>query len=183
MGAALTSVGGFIAYNFTEALDRSARITTVLAWMVAGTIVTYVLWRLQARSQEESPEALAGRLGQLKSKLREQVQIRSYGTRRDMIKRPLLELKLDITPLKDLVLDHGLEKPEPLPEKAADIGVAFASSKRRLLILGDPGSGKTLAAYSLVEQLNETEGEERIPLLVNLSAWEGQDTFEAFLVD
>ena len=40
-----------------------------------------------------------------------------------------------------------------------------------------------MAAYSLIEHLDEAEGDERIPLLVNLSAWEAQDNFEAFLVD
>jgi hypothetical protein len=41
-----------------------------------------------------------------------------------------------------------------------------------------------MAAYSLIEYLGKDEGaERRIPLLVNLSAWEAQETFEAFLVD
>jgi hypothetical protein len=40
-----------------------------------------------------------------------------------------------------------------------------------------------MAAYSLIEHLDKTEGDERIPLLVNLSAWEAQEDFEAFLVD
>jgi hypothetical protein len=41
-----------------------------------------------------------------------------------------------------------------------------------------------MAAYSLIEHLDKTEGAAgRIPLLLNLSAWEAQDTFEAFLVD
>jgi predicted ATPase with chaperone activity len=32
------------------------------------------------------------------------------------------------------------------------IVAAFESSKRRLLIVGEPGSGKSMAAYSLIEQ-------------------------------
>lgn len=40
-----------------------------------------------------------------------------------------------------------------------------------------------MAAYDLIERLDDDEGEERIPLLVNLSAWKDQDNFEDFLID
>jgi len=66
---------------------------------------------------------------------------------------------------------------------ADDIVAAFESSKRRMLIVGEPGSGKTIAAYSLIEYLDNIEGDERTPLLVNLSAWEAQEDFATFLVD
>jgi hypothetical protein len=112
------------------------------------------------------------------------VQARSYGARRRLIEAPLRELDLDITPRLGWVRDPRLIEPEPLSERIADdIVAAFESSKRRLLLLGEPGSGKTMAAYSLIEYLDEREGAEgRVPLLVNLSAWEAQETFEAFLV-
>jgi hypothetical protein len=113
------------------------------------------------------------------------VQARSYGARRNLIEAPLRELDLDITPRVGWVRDSRLVEPEPVSGKIADdIIAAFESSKRRLLIVGEPGSGKTMAAYSLIEYLDETEGAAgRIPLLVNLSAWEAQENFEAFLVD
>src|ERR687890_281570 len=152
--------------------------------MAAGIIVTYLLSRLQARSQEDSPEAIKERVSQLEPELRKQVQARSYGARRQLIEAPLRELDLDITPRLGWVRDPRLIEPEPLSEKVADdIVAAFESSKRRLLIVGEPGSGKTIGAYSLIEYLDNTEGDERIPLLVNLSAWEAQDDFETFLVD
>jgi predicted NACHT family NTPase len=135
----------------------------------------------QLRSQEESPEAIKERVSQLESKLRQQVQIRSYGARRDLIEATLEELDLDTEPRVGWVRDSRLVK--PISERLAGIVAAFDSSERRLLIVGEPGSGKTMAAYSLIEHLNETEGDERIPLLVNLSAWEAQDNFEAFLVE
>ncbi len=81
------------------------------------------------------------------------------------------------------VRDPRLVEPENVSEEIADdIVAAFESSKRRLLIVGEPGSGKTIAACSLIEYLDDTEGDKRIPLLVNLSAWEAQDTFEAFVI-
>ena len=152
--------------------------------MAAGIIVTYLLSRLQARSQEESPEAIKERVSQLEPELRKQVQARSYGARRRLIEAPLRELELDITPRLGWVRDPRLIEPEPASKEIADdIVAAFESSKRRMLIVGEPGAGKTMAAYSLIEYLDNTEGDERTPLLVNLSAWESQDDFGTFLVD
>ena len=112
------------------------------------------------------------------------MQSRSYGARRQLIEAPLRELDLDVTPRLGWVRDPRLVEPEPLSEEIADgIVTAFESSKRRMLIVGEPGSGKTIAAYSLIEYLDNTEGNERVPLLVNLSAWEVQDDFAGFLVD
>src|SRR5215208_5917363 len=185
VSATLTIVGSVIAYKLTDVLSNKAQSWAIVgAWMAAGIIVTYLLSRVQARSQEESPEAIKERVSQLEPELRKQVQARSYGTRRNLIEAPLRELDLDITPRLGWVRDPRLVEPEPLSEKIADdIVAAFESSKRRMLIVGEPGSGKTIAAYSLIEYLDNTEGDERIPLLVNLSAWEAQNTFETFLVD
>jgi len=154
------------------------------AWIVAGIIVYFLYLWWQARSQAGSLDAIKERVRQLDPELRKQVQVRSYGARRNLIEAPLRELDLDITPRLGWVRDPRLLEPEPLSEGIADdIVAAFESSKRRLLIVGEPGSGKTIAAYSLIEYLDETEGDERLPLLVNLSAWEAQDDFETFLVD
>jgi superfamily II DNA or RNA helicase len=89
--------------------------------------------------------------------LRKQVQIRSYGARRNLIEAPLRELELDITPRLGWVRDPRLVEPEPVSEQIADdIVAAFESSKRRLLIVGEPGSGKTMAAYALIEYLGSS---------------------------
>src|SRR5215216_3920459 len=184
VSATLTIVGSVIAYQLTHVLGNKQGWVIVGAWMAAGIIVTYLLSRVQVRSQEESPEAIKERVSKLEPELRKQVQARSYGTRRNLIEAPLRELDLDITPRLGWVRDPRLIEPEPSSERIADdIVAAFESSKRRMLIVGEPGSGKTIAAYSLIEYLDNTEGEERIPLLVNLSAWEAQNTFETFLVD
>jgi hypothetical protein len=186
VSATLTIFGSVIAFKLTQSLSNSNSlgIVGVGAWMAAGIIVTYLLSRLQARSQEESPEAIKERVSQLEPELRKQVQARSYGARRQLIEAPLRELDLDITPRLGWVRDPRLIEPEPISEKGADdIVAAFESSKRRMLIVGEPGSGKTIAAYSLIEYLDNAEGDERLPLLVNLSAWEAQEDFEASLID
>jgi hypothetical protein len=157
----------------------------IRAAVVAAAIIVFTFYlRWQTRSQEESPEAIKKRVSQLEPELRKQVQARSYGARRQLIEAPLRELDLDITPRLGWVRDPRLTKPDPNSQQTSDDIVAtFESSKRRMLIVGEPGSGKTMAAYSLIEYLDETEGDERTPLLVNLSAWEAQDDFGAFLVD
>jgi hypothetical protein len=161
VSATLTIVGSVIAFKLTQSLSGSPSLPIVGVWMAAGIIVTYVLSRLQARSQEQSPEAIKERVSQLEPELRKQVQARSYGARRNLIEAPLRELDLDITPRLGWVRDPRLIEPEPLSEKVADdIVAAFESSRRRLLIVGEPGSGKTLAAYSLIEYLDNTEGNE-----------------------
>ena len=69
--ATLTIVGSVIAYKLTESLSNSQSLVIVLAWIAAGIIVTYFVSRVQARSQEVSPEAIKERVShQLEPTLR-----------------------------------------------------------------------------------------------------------------
>ena len=183
VGAILTFGTPIIGALLTKGLNAQWNWWTILGCGAAGISVTFLFLRWQARSGEESPEAIKEQVGQLHSELRSQVQTRSYGARSRLIAAPLKELDLDITPRVGLVRDPRLTEPKPISERNTDIVAAFTSSKRRLLIVGEPGSGKTTAAYALIEHLDETEGDERVPLLVNLSAWESQENFQGFLVD
>src|SRR5687768_13036633 len=98
VSATLTIVGSVIAFKLTQSLGNSQSWAIVGAWMAAGIIVTYLLSRVQARSQEQSPEAIKARVSQLEPELRKQVQARSYGARGQLIEAPLRELDLDLTP-------------------------------------------------------------------------------------
>ena len=187
VGVALTLGSALVGELIANAVmtDPHYKWWSRLALIAMGILVTFLYLRWQLRSQEGSPEAIKERVDQLEPELRSQVQIRSYGARSKLIEAPLKELELDMTPLVGLVRDPRLTEPEFMSEETADdIVAAFEFSKRRLLIVGEPGSGKTMTAYSLIEHLDKAEGARgRIPLLVNLSAWEAQDNFEAFLVD
>src|SRR5215210_3553835 len=183
VGATLATGLPIVGALVTASLDRGPRWLPLL-WGALLIVLNALNLRWQLRSQEERPEAIKERVSQLEPELRKQVQARSYGVRRNLIEAPLRELDLDITPRLGWVRDPRLVEPESLSEKVADgIVAALASSEGRLLIVGEPGSGKTMAAYSLIEYLDNAEGDERIPLLVNLSAWEAQEDFETFLVD
>jgi hypothetical protein len=184
VGAVLT-VGTLIIGSLLPASLTSEQSWVIRAALVAVAVIVFTFYlRWQARSQEQSPEAIKERVSQLEPELRKQVQSRSYGARRQLIEAPLRELELDIAPRLGWVRDPRLVDPETAPETVADdIIAAFESSKRRLLIVGEPGAGKTIAAYSLIEYTDSAGGDKRIPLLVNLSAWEAQDDFETFLVD
>jgi hypothetical protein len=108
VSATLTIVGSVIAFKLTQALDGSPSLPIVGVWMAAGIVVTYLLSRVQARSQEGSPEAIKERVAQLEPELRKQVQARSYGARRNLIEAPLRELDLDVTPRVGWVRDPRL---------------------------------------------------------------------------
>ena len=183
VGALLTILAAVIGGQLTPAQTAQQSRLATLGWGAGALIVTFSYLRWQSRSAEKSPDAIKEQVNDLRSELRSQVQSDSFADRDNLIAAPLKELDLDITPRVGWVRDPRLTEPEPISEETADIVAFFESSKRRLLIVGEPGSGKTMAAYALIEHLDKTEGDERIPLLVNLSAWEAQDNFEAFLVD
>jgi hypothetical protein len=72
---------------------------------MAGIVVYFVYLWWHERSQEGSIEAIKERVSQLEPELRKQVQVRSYGARRQLIEAPLRELDLDITPRLGWVRD------------------------------------------------------------------------------
>ena len=182
-GAAVATLLPIIGALVTASMTDQVRELPLLLWGGLLVFLNFLNLLLQARSREESPESIKTKVSKLASALPAQVRSRSIATRRDLIKAPLEELALDITPRSKWVRDPALTNPEPIPENA-DIATAFEAADKRLLIVGMPGSGKTMAAYSLIEDLDKSQGVEgRIPLLVNLSAWEGKKDFGEFLVD
>ena len=153
VGATLATGLPIVGALVTASLDRGPRWLPLL-WGALLIFLNALNLRWQLRSQEESPEAIEERVSQLEPELRKQVQARSYGARRNLIEAPLRGLDLDITPRLGWVRDPRLIEPEPASNEIPgdDIVAAFESSKRRLLIVGEPGSGKSMAAYSLIEQ-------------------------------
>jgi hypothetical protein len=179
------AVGVLVTTFFlTSALDAGRSISAIVMLCLAA-IVFYALQEvLKSGNDAENDGERAERSKQSRENLREKVRISTYSDIGDLIPRPLKEqLPLKMEPKEGLV--HAPDpKDEPGPlSPTDDIVEALESSNRRLLLVGEPGSGKTMATYRLIQHLDDCEGDERIPLLVNASAWEGQENFNAFLID
>lgn len=80
--------------------------------------------------------------------------------------------------IKDINADFTKYKGEEIPEKIAEI---FEYSNGKLLIIGDPGSGKTVLLLQLALQLLELE-QDAIPIILNLVTWRSSfETIDAWL--
>src|SRR5215216_192430 len=86
----------------------------------------------------------------------------------------------------DGVVQRG-EKPVSLPSTSNMILDVFDSANGSLLILGEPGAGKTITLLQLANGLvrrAETNPRYLIPVVLNLSSWEeGHASFEAWLIE
>ncbi|MBG1240551.1 NACHT domain-containing protein [Nostoc sp. NZL] len=79
-------------------------------------------------------------------------------------------------PLNALV-KIGLKPPEPIPENTTILEV-FDSVNGQLLILGEPGAGKTTTLLELAKVIIQRTKEKEdypIPVLLNLSSWKEND--------
>ena len=83
----------------------------------------------------------------------------------------LIELDKELVP-------RAIQRPTSQEDSAIEcgkqLGSLFDESERSLLVLGDPGNGKTIALLSLAEDLLERyalDSAEPIPIVVNLTGW------------
>ena len=109
--------------------------------------------------------------------------------RESLPERVRLELALDHPPGKlqrTIISVDGHEPRRPL-ESAGDIADIFRASGRALLILGAPGSGKTVTLLELCRPVLEgAEADPRrpVPVVLNLSTWaQKQAPLEAWIAD
>lgn len=102
-----------------------------------------------------------------------------------------ISLELDLDGLSGMLrppmaLLEGRDVRWPLAS-SADIAAIFQSSSRPLLILGTPGSGKTITLLELCEPLllrAEAEPREPVPIVLNLSTWsQKQSPLEDWIAD
>lgn len=82
------------------------------------------------------------------------------------------DLKLSVQP--EAVLRHEQYGEYTLPDSSRDIGDIFRKVSGQLLILGDPGSGKTILLLQLAEKLiaqAQQDESQPMPAVFNLSSW------------
>lgn len=82
------------------------------------------------------------------------------------------ELSIDLRP--EAILQHRDYGNYTLPDSAKDIHQVFEDMHGELLILGQPGSGKTILLLQLAEKLiaeARTDARKPIPVVFNLSSW------------
>ncbi|WP_169155914.1 NACHT domain-containing protein [Brasilonema bromeliae] len=102
--------------------------------------------------------------------------------------QPFLEPKGLISNPEELnnkVIPLGLEE-RPTGTKVFDIFDNEMDDKRTLLILGEPGSGKTTILADLTNELIERAREDKnhpIPIILNLSSWKEKQTIDEWIVE
>jgi len=93
---------------------------------------------------------------------------------------------LGVSVQPDAVLRHDDYGDYTLPDSSRDIGDIFGKVNGQLLILGDPGSGKTVLLLQLAERLiaqAQHDSNQPMPAVFNLSSWgQKQPPFDEWLV-
>jgi len=93
---------------------------------------------------------------------------------------------LGVSVQPDAILRHDEYGDYTLPDSSRNIGDIFRKVNGQLLILGDPGSGKTILLLQLAEKLLATaqsDEDQPMPAVFNLSSWgQKQPSFDEWLV-
>lgn len=74
----------------------------------------------------------------------------------------------------------GVDKPLRIDGRVADIATVFSSQlhRRRLVIIGEAGSGKTILAIRLLLRLvEERKDSDPVPVFLSMAAWDPEEDF------
>lgn len=95
----------------------------------------------------------------------------------ESVSRPVDDVPLGLFGLARRKVLELVGKEEAEPFEVSNVLAAFAHPyvERQLLILGEPGAGKTTALLTLAEALlSQTAGTGQFPYIFELSAWDGE---------
>jgi hypothetical protein len=163
-----------------EVMERQASAAEVML-TAAGTATGLGAWALRRRREAALPatpdrvdEAAAALAGAVREQWQEEAKARSLGDPEPMpvrwrLTRPdLMDDPVVIVPGAPLVFEGSSDRIGPLAE------VFRALPRRRLVITGGPGTGKTTLAVQLILELIPPPGQpptEPVPVLFSLASW------------
>jgi NACHT domain len=182
IAAALVLAGGVGANSLdrilqhTPAVGDQQRLKIAVGVIIVGCLFGWFLKRRQQAS-EQSPvsfEQFAGEIVAVTGR-------ESFQQLSSMIPEGLKTVEVLLEPGLEYVRPYDNSDPV-VPGGPVERTVAFNESNGKLLIVGEPGSGKTVVLYRMIQDYQSTAG--ALPsVLVNLSAWNPEvGSFDDFLV-
>jgi GTPase SAR1 family protein len=115
------------------------------------------------------------------------VRSRSWGQLDEIVGAPEGYLDLDLVPQVGLVKgNRSASLAQRTVPNGRTIVERFESSRRRVLLVGEPGSGKTVLAYKIAEHLDrryQADPKQPIPLVLNLTTWRDGASIRSWVVD
>ncbi|MEV0367986.1 NACHT domain-containing protein [Nocardia fusca] len=147
-------------------------------------LISPVAWLYRRWRPEKHPRALAQRADNLAA---------AVDRAEDKLQQELRAKTGSFMPVTFIAADHPQSGEVIDSAEVDDISTYFdlLESPRRMVVLGDPGAGKTVAATYLVrglihrrrEQLpDSSRAAEPVPVRVNTAGWDGAQQFSAWLV-
>ncbi|MEW2623762.1 NACHT domain-containing protein [Streptomyces sp. NPDC048106] len=187
--AVLVALGGFLlSTGLTATTGRRAPwlVVTGFALLMAAYSVGWVTWQSRQLSRGRYENALRATVnGVLGGLAREQAQQWRDETIVRRVQGPRLLPVLCQAAERDL-FDHwsnirtgeGSDQPLPLDGDVAEIDRLYGLvPSGRLVILGEPGAGKSIAALRLGLRLLERRGPtDRVPVILPLASWDPVET-------
>jgi NACHT domain len=195
-GRALMWAGGFVGAVAGNLIATKLTPATGLTWIrigaviAGGAILAVAGWLLGRLVRATSPVPGGAEVPvELRQALLGEVRRRSYRQLDTIVQAPAGVLDLRLAPRLGLVVGGRSRKHRTEQRRAATgdtIIEAFEHAGRRLLIIGEPGAGKTVLAYQLIEFLDEIALDDPaapMPILLNLASWQPQSSLADWTVD
>lgn len=172
-----------IAVSIWESSLDADPSSVKLAFGIGIGVALFLAMTKDAWNSERRGPDISQQLAELDAAIAKAVQDRSVSQLNRLLKNLLptgaAALSIGVAPRVGLVADRTRTSPG-VHDTPTDVLSAYTGAAERLLLLGRPGSGKSVAAYQIAGRLI-ADGQKL--LVVNLSSWDNQHRFDRFLAD